>query len=124
MENEYGSYSACDSVYLTQLRDLLRHHLGDQVLLFTTDGGSDYFLRCGPVAGAFVTVDFGTGSDAAAAFAALQGRRGAAPRSSRTAPDATGRGSGLSLVTPDSQAGAGGATATTQLSVSVNNGGK
>ncbi|KAF0288395.1 Beta-galactosidase [Amphibalanus amphitrite] len=70
VENEYGSYSSCDAVYMTQLRDLLRRHLGDDVLLFTTDGGADYFLRCGPVDGAFATVDFGTGSDAVEAFAA------------------------------------------------------
>ena len=70
VENEYGSFSACDAVYMTQLRDLLRLHLGNDTLLFTTDGGDDSYLRCGPVAGAFATVDFGTGSDAAAAFAA------------------------------------------------------
>ncbi|XP_037085621.1 beta-galactosidase-like [Pollicipes pollicipes] len=70
VENEYGSYPACDAVYTAQLRDLLRKHLGDDVVLFTTDGGSDYYLKCGPVADVFATVDFDTNADAEAAFEA------------------------------------------------------
>jgi len=36
VENEYGSYYTCDKNYLSQLRDLFRYHLGNEVVLFTT----------------------------------------------------------------------------------------
>lgn len=36
IENEYGSYDACDKQYLRFLRDLTRAHVGDDVLLFTS----------------------------------------------------------------------------------------
>ncbi|CAI2355089.1 unnamed protein product [Caenorhabditis sp. 36 PRJEB53466] len=59
IENEYGSYDACDKQYLRFLRDLTRAHVGDDVLLFTTDGVSESMLKCGSVEGVFPTVDFG-----------------------------------------------------------------
>ncbi|CAB1328148.1 unnamed protein product [Coregonus sp. 'balchen'] len=52
VENEYGSYFACDYNYLRHLTSLFRSHLGNDVVLFTTDGagvGSD----CGNVSAAF-----------------------------------------------------------------------
>ncbi|XP_037076709.1 LOW QUALITY PROTEIN: beta-galactosidase-like [Pollicipes pollicipes] len=70
VENEYGSYPACDAGVHGAAADLLRKHLGDDVVLFTTDGGSDYYLKCGPVADVFATVDFDTNADAEAAFEA------------------------------------------------------
>jgi beta-galactosidase len=36
VENEYGSYYACDKMYTSYLRDLFRKYLGDDVVLFTT----------------------------------------------------------------------------------------
>jgi beta-galactosidase GanA len=36
IENEYGSYYACDREYMGALRDLFRKNLGDDVVLFTT----------------------------------------------------------------------------------------
>ena len=36
VENEYGLYNACDMAYMVALRDIFRHHLGDDVVLFTT----------------------------------------------------------------------------------------
>lgn len=36
VENEYGSYFACDHQYTGHLRDLFRKYLGDETLLFTT----------------------------------------------------------------------------------------
>ncbi|PIC26766.1 hypothetical protein B9Z55_019241 [Caenorhabditis nigoni] len=59
IENEYGSYGVCDKQYLRFLRDLTRAHVGDDVLLFTTDGASEKLLKCGTVEGVFPTVDFG-----------------------------------------------------------------
>ncbi|XP_044311476.1 beta-galactosidase isoform X2 [Varanus komodoensis] len=68
VENEYGSYFACDFDYLRYLKDLFRQHLGDEVLLFTTDGASKTFLQCGALQGLYSTVDFGPGSNVTAAF--------------------------------------------------------
>ncbi|XP_075738352.1 beta-galactosidase-like isoform X1 [Rhipicephalus microplus] len=69
VENEYGSYAACDYVYTAYLRDIMRHYLGDDVIFYTTDGDNDEILKCGKLDGAYTTVDFDTGSDVGKAFA-------------------------------------------------------
>lgn len=61
LENEYGSYFACDYNYLRHLTHLFRSHLGDKVVLFTTDGAGTGFLKCGSIQGLYATVDFGPG---------------------------------------------------------------
>jgi beta-galactosidase len=61
VENEYGSYPACDRDYTAHLRDFIRNQLGKNVLLFTTDGDGDGYLQCGRVPGVYATVDFGAG---------------------------------------------------------------
>ncbi|XP_054847213.1 beta-galactosidase isoform X1 [Eublepharis macularius] len=68
VENEYGSYFACDFDYLRYLQSLFRRHLGSEVVLFTTDGASKTFLRCGALQGLYATVDFGPGGNVTAAF--------------------------------------------------------
>ncbi|XP_042331102.1 beta-galactosidase isoform X2 [Sceloporus undulatus] len=68
VENEYGSYFACDFDYLRYLKNLFRQFLGDEVVLFTTDGASPIFLRCGALQGLYSTVDFGPGRNVTAAF--------------------------------------------------------
>uniref|UniRef100_A0ABM5GPV0 Beta-galactosidase isoform X2 n=1 Tax=Pogona vitticeps TaxID=103695 RepID=A0ABM5GPV0_9SAUR len=68
VENEYGSYFACDFDYLRYLQNLFRQYLGNEVVLFTTDGASKNFLRCGTLQGLYSTVDFGPGSNVTAAF--------------------------------------------------------
>ncbi|XP_061441933.1 beta-galactosidase isoform X3 [Rhineura floridana] len=50
------------------VQNLFRQHLGDEVVLFTTDGASTYFLRCGALQGLYSTVDFGPGGNVTAAF--------------------------------------------------------
>uniref|UniRef100_A0A8C9R403 Beta-galactosidase n=1 Tax=Scleropages formosus TaxID=113540 RepID=A0A8C9R403_SCLFO len=70
VENEYGSYFACDYNYLRHLTQLFRHHLGNEVVLFTTDGASVGFLKCGSLQDLYATVDFGPGGNVTAAFAA------------------------------------------------------
>ena len=65
IENEYGSYPACDKEYLMELYDLTVANLGPatQYVTFTTDGPSDGMLTCGRLAGkAYSTVDFGPGN--------------------------------------------------------------
>lgn len=59
IENEYGSYFACDKKYITFLRDLTWELLGDDVQLYTTDGISENLLSCGCVDKVLCTVDFG-----------------------------------------------------------------
>lgn len=56
VENEYGSYYACDRNYTAMVRDLLRKYLGEDVVLFTTDGNTDSYLKCGTVDGVYPTV--------------------------------------------------------------------
>lgn len=64
IENEYGSYGN-DKAYLHHLVTLARGHLGDGVILYTTDGGSKETLEKGTIRGdsVFSAVDFTTGDD-------------------------------------------------------------
>ncbi|XP_072526060.1 beta-galactosidase [Salminus brasiliensis] len=77
VENEYGSYFACDFDYLRHLIKLYRSYLGDEVVLFTTDGAGVGYLKCGSIQGVYATVDFGPGGNVTAAFEA---QRHAEPR--------------------------------------------
>ncbi|PAV78091.1 hypothetical protein WR25_12171 [Diploscapter pachys] len=63
IENEYGSYQPADRNYTIWLRDLVRQYLGDQVVFYTTDGGSDSYLKNGVIPDVFPTVDFGPGTE-------------------------------------------------------------
>ncbi|KAK9734499.1 hypothetical protein RND81_04G143700 [Saponaria officinalis] len=62
MENEYGSYGD-DKAYLHHLVELGRRHLGNDVILYTTDGGTKETLEKGtiPGEGVYAAVDFSTG---------------------------------------------------------------
>ncbi|KAG9455716.1 hypothetical protein H6P81_000224 [Aristolochia fimbriata] len=64
IENEYGSYGE-DKRYLQHLATLARRHLGENIILYTTDGGTRETLRKGTLKGAdvFSAVDFSTGED-------------------------------------------------------------
>lgn len=70
VENEYGSYFTCDYNYMRHLSKLFRSYLGDDVVLFTTDGDGIGYLKCGSIQGLYATVDFGPGGNVTAAFAA------------------------------------------------------
>ena len=41
------------------LREKALTHLGDDVVLITTDGSGDGYLKCGTLEGVYSTVDFG-----------------------------------------------------------------
>ena len=65
IENEYGSYGDVsskpkDANYLQHLIDLARLKLGNEVILYTTDGGSESFMERGTFAGGQL-VSFGDG---------------------------------------------------------------
>ncbi|NWV71543.1 BGAL galactosidase, partial [Malurus elegans] len=70
VENEYGSYYACDHGYLRHLLGSFRALLGSEVLLFTTDSTQAEELRCGTLQGLYATIDFGPGSNVTEAFGA------------------------------------------------------
>ncbi|XP_075545069.1 beta-galactosidase-like isoform X2 [Dermacentor variabilis] len=80
LENEYGSYDACDHAYMVHLRKLARTHLGRDVVLFTTDGyHSTLMLKCGRVPGTLTTVDFGTDVEPETPFAMRRRYQAAGP---------------------------------------------
>nr|XP_015097208.1 beta-galactosidase-1-like protein isoform X2 [Vicugna pacos] len=70
VENEYGSYRACDMNYMRHLAGLFRALLGDKILLFTTDGPEG--LKCGSLQGLYTTVDFGPADNMTKTFALLR----------------------------------------------------
>ncbi|NP_001017547.1 beta-galactosidase precursor [Danio rerio] len=70
VENEYGSYFACDFNYMRHLSQLFRFYLGEEAVLFTTDGAGLGYLKCGSLQGLYATVDFGPGANVTAAFEA------------------------------------------------------
>uniref|UniRef100_A0A672GZS0 Beta-galactosidase-like n=1 Tax=Salarias fasciatus TaxID=181472 RepID=A0A672GZS0_SALFA len=68
VENEYGSYFACDYNYMRHLRTLFSFFLGEETVLFTTDGNTDKEMTCGSLEGLYATVDFGTDTNITEAF--------------------------------------------------------
>ncbi len=60
VENEYGSYDACNMNHKIWLRNLISSYVKTNAVLFTTDGNADFFLRCGAIPDVYATVDFGT----------------------------------------------------------------
>ncbi|VDM32242.1 unnamed protein product [Hydatigera taeniaeformis] len=60
LENEYGSYVTCDQEYLSALYEYARFILGNEIILYTTDGNSMLQLKCGSSDRRLLaTVDFG-----------------------------------------------------------------
>ncbi|XP_022069269.1 beta-galactosidase-1-like protein [Acanthochromis polyacanthus] len=68
VENEYGSYFSCDYNYMRHLQTLFRFFLGEDAVLFTTDGNTDREMTCGTLQGLYATVDFGTDTNITEAF--------------------------------------------------------
>lgn len=58
VENEYGSFRACDRQYMKWMRDETRKYVSDKAVLFTIDYPAED-LECGSVEDVFVTLDFG-----------------------------------------------------------------
>uniref|UniRef100_A0A183FJL0 Beta-galactosidase n=1 Tax=Heligmosomoides polygyrus TaxID=6339 RepID=A0A183FJL0_HELPZ len=63
VENEYGSYKACDRNYTTWLRDEAKTYFGDDTVIYTTDGNAMSLLKCGSIPDTLTTVDFGPTTD-------------------------------------------------------------
>nr|CAD7444512.1 unnamed protein product [Timema bartmani] len=79
VENEYGSYFACDYDHTSWLRDQFSSYVGMDAVLFTTDGAGDGYLQCGKIDGVFATVDFGSGTNVSAAFHAMRNHQAHGP---------------------------------------------
>ncbi|XP_055616989.1 beta-galactosidase-1-like protein [Toxorhynchites rutilus septentrionalis] len=60
VENEYGSFFACDHKYMTWLRDETERYVRGQAVLFTNNGPG--LAECGGVDGVLNTLDFGPGT--------------------------------------------------------------
>ena len=69
VENEYGSYGK-DKPYVSEVRDIVRRHFGDDVALFQCDWSSN-FLDNG-LDDLLWTMNFGTGADIDSQFAELR----------------------------------------------------
>ncbi|XP_006636774.2 beta-galactosidase-1-like protein [Lepisosteus oculatus] len=68
VENEYGSYFACDYNYLRHLKTIFQFFLEEDTVLFTTDGNTNLELTCGTLEGLYATIDFGTDTNITTAF--------------------------------------------------------
>ncbi|XP_020581189.1 beta-galactosidase 8 [Phalaenopsis equestris] len=64
IENEFGSFGD-DKAYLRYLATLAREHLGNHIILYTTDGGTKDTLEKGsiPEEDVYAAVDFSTGEN-------------------------------------------------------------
>ncbi|XP_005106715.1 beta-galactosidase isoform X2 [Aplysia californica] len=72
IENEYGSYFACDRSYGVMLRDKVTSILGNEVVIYTTDGCNLRDVFCGKVDQVYPSIDFGADLDPSSCFQALR----------------------------------------------------
>ena len=68
IENEYGNYHTCDSVYLKRIYEEFRSFVGEDFVLFSVDSYREEELRTGTLPELFTTVDFGTEIEPIEAF--------------------------------------------------------
>ncbi|XP_025209007.1 beta-galactosidase-like [Melanaphis sacchari] len=68
VENEYGSYYACDSDYKLWLRDLFKGYVENKALLYTVDMCQQSSFDCGSIPEVYATVDFGISKNASECF--------------------------------------------------------
>lgn len=61
VENEYGSFYACDENYKIWLRDETLKYTQGNAVLFTNDGPG--MLKCGKIPDVLATLDFGAADD-------------------------------------------------------------
>lgn len=60
VENEYGSFYSCDTIYKNKLYEIFDNIVQKKAVLFTTDGPYTTMLKCGNIPKAYATVDFGS----------------------------------------------------------------
>ncbi len=76
VENEYGSYGA-DKGYVSQIRDIVRTHFGNDIALFQCDWASNFTLN--GLDDLIWTMNFGTGANVDQQFAKLKELRPNSP---------------------------------------------
>lgn len=76
VENEYGSYGE-DKGYVSQIRDIVRRHFGENITLFQCDWSSNFTLN--GLDDLVWTINFGAGADVEQQFAPLKKLRPATP---------------------------------------------
>ncbi|WP_300851679.1 beta-galactosidase [uncultured Bacteroides sp.] len=76
VENEYGSYGA-NKGYVSQIRDIVRTHFGDDITLFQCDWSSNFTLN--GLDDLIWTMNFGTGANIDQQFAKLKELRPDSP---------------------------------------------
>ena len=76
VENEYGSYGA-DKGYVSQIRDIVRTHFGNDITLFQCDWSSNFTLN--GLDDLIWTMNFGTGANIDQQFAKLKKLRPDSP---------------------------------------------
>ncbi|PIC18863.1 hypothetical protein B9Z55_024608 [Caenorhabditis nigoni] len=57
IEHLYGLLGICDQVYMLDLANLVREHLGNDVVLFTLDAPVVQFMRCGTLPNVLPTIE-------------------------------------------------------------------
>ncbi|XP_043479664.1 beta-galactosidase-like isoform X2 [Leptopilina heterotoma] len=72
IENEYGTFNACDFQYKNALREIFFKHVESNAVLFTTDGLQETMLQCGIIPGVFATIDFGPSTNVSKNFQTLR----------------------------------------------------
>ncbi len=76
VENEYGSYGE-DKAYVTEIRDIVRRHFGEDITLFQCDWSSNFTLN--GLDDLVWTMNFGAGADIDQQFAKLKSLRPDSP---------------------------------------------
>lgn len=76
VENEYGSYGE-DKRYVSQIRDIIRKHFGENITLFQCDWSSNFTLN--GLDDLVWTINFGAGADVEQQFAHLKSLRPDSP---------------------------------------------
>lgn len=63
VENEYGSFSACDRKYSLWLKQETEMYVKDKAVLFTNDGPGPEYLTCGKIPDVLATIDYRAASE-------------------------------------------------------------
>lgn len=63
VENEYGSFAACDRNHSLWLKHETEMYVKDKAVLFTNDGPTDDYLSCGKIPDVLATIDYRAASE-------------------------------------------------------------
>ncbi|XP_077548737.1 beta-galactosidase-like [Haemaphysalis longicornis] len=72
LENDYGHYSACDTLYMRRLAGLARYHFEEDVILFRTNYPAHDHYRCDNLDGTLMAANLGIRDNVRQAFSVLR----------------------------------------------------